>query len=104
MVIGESGFQPSTVTPKTICDLGVSSICILGSAEKSFESRSSNRPSSGLEERAAEKRTVIVWAGAMAVNISPAHSRMRDRKKRISEYRLSGVSMRAKNAEEPGCH
>ena len=42
-----AGLEPSTVTPKTICVLGVSSICMRGSSDGSVESNSNMRPSSG---------------------------------------------------------
>src|SRR5580658_523743 len=70
MATGSPGFHPATVTPKIICDLGVSSICMRGSSLGSFESRSSRRPSRGLEEREAGNWIVIVCAEAEATRKS----------------------------------
>src|SRR5271154_4171849 len=54
---GSPGLTPSTVTPKTICDLGVSLIWLRGSSEGSVESTSSTRPSSGCALRDVGKLT-----------------------------------------------
>src|SRR5580700_10316294 len=80
MAMGSPGFHASTVTPKIICDLGVSSICMRGSSLGSFESRSSRRPSRGWAERAAGNWTVIVCAEAEATIVS------KNAKRRIMKY------------------
>ena len=61
MVTAWPGASPSTVVPKTICERGLSSICMRGSLAGSVESSSNTRPSSGLDETLAGKLTVI-WA------------------------------------------
>ena len=59
MATGSPAFNPSTVTPKTICVRGVSSICIRGSGESLFDSRNNTRPSSAFAEADAGKLTEI---------------------------------------------
>src|SRR5665213_655050 len=60
--MGMPGVQASTVVPKTICDFGVSSICMRGSSLGSLESSNRRRPSRGWAERVVGRLTVMVWA------------------------------------------
>src|SRR3984957_16889555 len=85
--MGSPGSHPSTVTPNIICDLGISSICIRGSTFGSFESNRSTRPSSGFSERAAGKRTVMVWAETVRTHVRPAPiSKSVETRQRILKY------------------
>ena len=79
MATGWPGASPSTVVPKTICERGLSSICIRGSAEGSVDSSSNTRPSSGFGETLAGKLTVICApTGAVATsNATRAKERFR---------------------------
>src|SRR5271154_6814533 len=72
---GSPGLSPSTVTPKTICDLGVSLIWLRGSSEGSVESTSSTRPSSGCALRAAGKESEKLWADAIEAREKDAAKR-----------------------------
>src|SRR3984957_414391 len=86
MVTAWPGANPSTVVPKTICDFGVSLICIRGSAEGSVESRSNTRPSSALEETFDGKLTEI-WARRGVKARNPA-----TRKKKLRRIRPAYTS------------
>src|SRR5438309_407643 len=61
------GASPSTLMPNTICDVGVSLICIRASWLGSLDNRSSRRPSSGCVLCADEKLIMNFGPGA-AVN------------------------------------
>src|SRR5450631_930530 len=75
----------STVTPKTICERGVSSIWLRGSAEGSVDRSRKRRPSRGWEDLLAGKDMPTGWIGAevpdsaaqQAISVRKIRGRMR---------------------------